>query len=1501
MEQIEILEIVDENGRLTGKTIPRSEAHRIGALHRGANVILINNYGEILLEKRAPHRNVFPNRYELPGGHVGQGSNYKETMIKEIEEEIGITPDINRLLLIGEPGEFEEELRIVEQGIHNREKKSIFIYLLTSEEEEQIIERNNYLSSRSAKELEMLKARGESSALLFLSLNNILEDFKLNRDRFASAIAVALQNNKIMKEIQFYIGDIINRNRKGFIDQITPKIELNMKGKNVDDAIIDLLLPQPDSPAEEHLINKIFKYGKDTLAGAYAIGPFRSNPRRDVFGEEKLSDPFNRYVKNELDAIVKRIAQQRRIEDVDGFMRKFYEESNLLERAENFVKNALHFPMDNGDIFRNRLSNLQEIGAARQALRIFLTGEEDINEEMIYNPLKETNILSNKVVREILQQESPSSNKLTYKDIRRRVLQSVMTNAIDYNNPDSADMRQSTEKAISFIKSHLSKERCFSLNFGGEYFLREFFKRYLDVNEPVNLVFLPDNNGQAIISLKLAEDFLRINSKLIIYFIPKNGQYSDDLSWQDVEWILREDASSQNGVEIFSFLRKCRQDGRFILIKEGPQLQGIDPSRISTEMAEALESADVIFAEEQAYAEIRGWRKPIYIAFQIKGRIAQTAHGISKEHKACAFVGIRLGIDHFCGFHPFNLRRIKDRIIGKDTQFDVAKQTTKEYVECIRSENYSLIVKHLFQGDESQAIEAINSEAERLNKTFTEVIQGSFPYSPEIPMRLKDVILNLYRNVEKSSLSFKRAEVRAGLALIFGQYIGLSFLQSESLWKKGMLGGLDFDTLATNSELLELELLEDRILRSLITQSGSISTTSYEERLLHGFLLSATILESVFFDSSSSSNQKVIKTFFDSLRSKYKDELINKYTYFAICSLFSDPKGRYLIKILNFWNKYLDSTITNFSEQDMTFIRSGLFRDYDWIHPFYPFPEPDEVKRIREKYKPEVMACGGGGGFNQVALEALRFLRIHTVAGVPSTDDGGSTGKLQNFMMPGKGFTFGVGDGASVIQDSLSYQGKHPLFAFRPPSDNGSFLITLLNKITDEVEHPTYSDYNIRYAPDFLSFVSNQIHMAKIIDEEFCESETYPDFLFKGSSVRNLNVIAVYHITGAFRDRSGTDEDMARVASYVLEQALGAGLGDRMNIQFLPVTYEEATLYATYQDTIPAEEIKRLKIPIEALDNDGRRVIGQKYIDQIVHNSKIVDFGIIKSIKDKRGELPHVSKEYLENLNKVNMFILGAGSLYGSQLAQLAIPEVVDTLVARKDIRKVLLLNHVNLNETNNYSLKDHIMAIERLANKVVKQGRTSGSKLSIGDLFTDVIIPKTIVKEIEEEIERSMSKGQMNEYGDTPHTTYPSGFPCLDQDGNPIYVDSEKGILRNRYVYYVINHPEFRKKNLITPHELKILGYLEQSHILYKSRAEKGRYRGAIYAREEDIEYIVNRGIPRRNIIEVELISEKEKILKAEGATEIEKFPGLTSEVLAGIFKILLQKGVYENLSKPE
>ena len=127
--------------------------------------------------------------------------------------------------------------------------------------------------------------------------------------------------------------------------------------------------------------------------------------------------------------------------------------------------------------------------------------------------------------------------------------------------------------------------------------------------------------------------------------------------------------------------------------------------------------------------------------------------------------------------------------------------------------------------------------------------------------------------------------------------------------------------------------------------------------------------------------------------------------------------------------------------------------------------------------------------------------------------------------------------------------------------------------------------------------------------------------------------------------------------------------------------------------------------------------------------------------------------------------------------------------------------------------------------------------------------------------------------------------------------VEEPEGILLNRYTSYVLKNPKFRKRHQITDWELKILSFLEQPASLYKSRSEAGRYRGAVYALEDDIKYLISHGIPKRNIYEVESIAMNSKLLKAEGQPQIEEFPGLIPEALVGIFKILLAKGAMMKL----
>ena len=46
----------------------------------------------ILLVRRAPHRKWSPNRWDLVGGHVDKGERLDIALVRECEEEVGLTP-----------------------------------------------------------------------------------------------------------------------------------------------------------------------------------------------------------------------------------------------------------------------------------------------------------------------------------------------------------------------------------------------------------------------------------------------------------------------------------------------------------------------------------------------------------------------------------------------------------------------------------------------------------------------------------------------------------------------------------------------------------------------------------------------------------------------------------------------------------------------------------------------------------------------------------------------------------------------------------------------------------------------------------------------------------------------------------------------------------------------------------------------------------------------------------------------------------------------------------------------------------------------------------------------------------------------------------------------------------------------------------------------------------------------------------------------------------------
>lgn len=88
---MELLEVLSESGEPTGEILDKSTIHKEGKYHKEVALILLNDKGEILLQKRSSTKEIEPNKWAWHGGHVIVGETSVEAIIRETEEELGIT------------------------------------------------------------------------------------------------------------------------------------------------------------------------------------------------------------------------------------------------------------------------------------------------------------------------------------------------------------------------------------------------------------------------------------------------------------------------------------------------------------------------------------------------------------------------------------------------------------------------------------------------------------------------------------------------------------------------------------------------------------------------------------------------------------------------------------------------------------------------------------------------------------------------------------------------------------------------------------------------------------------------------------------------------------------------------------------------------------------------------------------------------------------------------------------------------------------------------------------------------------------------------------------------------------------------------------------------------------------------------------------------------------------------------------------------------------------
>eukprot|EP01130_Rhizamoeba_saxonica_P011628 TRINITY_DN4832_c0_g1_i1.p2 TRINITY_DN4832_c0_g1~~TRINITY_DN4832_c0_g1_i1.p2 ORF type:complete len:466 (+),score=135.81 TRINITY_DN4832_c0_g1_i1:22-1419(+) len=87
----EYLDVLDDEGNLTGRKENRNIVHEQGFNHRAVHVWIIDSQGNLILQQRAAEKLAFPNMWDISAaGHVESGDNSIETASKELHEELGI-------------------------------------------------------------------------------------------------------------------------------------------------------------------------------------------------------------------------------------------------------------------------------------------------------------------------------------------------------------------------------------------------------------------------------------------------------------------------------------------------------------------------------------------------------------------------------------------------------------------------------------------------------------------------------------------------------------------------------------------------------------------------------------------------------------------------------------------------------------------------------------------------------------------------------------------------------------------------------------------------------------------------------------------------------------------------------------------------------------------------------------------------------------------------------------------------------------------------------------------------------------------------------------------------------------------------------------------------------------------------------------------------------------------------------------------------------------------
>ncbi len=87
---MEMIDVLDKDGNKTGIVKNKKDVYESGDYHKTVHIWIINDNNEILVQKRHPKKETFPNLWAISvAGHVRSGENSIDAVKRELKEELG--------------------------------------------------------------------------------------------------------------------------------------------------------------------------------------------------------------------------------------------------------------------------------------------------------------------------------------------------------------------------------------------------------------------------------------------------------------------------------------------------------------------------------------------------------------------------------------------------------------------------------------------------------------------------------------------------------------------------------------------------------------------------------------------------------------------------------------------------------------------------------------------------------------------------------------------------------------------------------------------------------------------------------------------------------------------------------------------------------------------------------------------------------------------------------------------------------------------------------------------------------------------------------------------------------------------------------------------------------------------------------------------------------------------------------------------------------------------